>query len=327
MPEPLLYVKSFAVALIASALFELVITKRHGAATTSLNLISTPAIGVGMAIGFMVMKLQWAWPPGSALDRFLTIILPAAICIQWIAAARRTPLWLTWLMRICLVAAVPRILMHQSVYLNESGEWTLWQTYLAMIICSGLFGVVWLLMCRLSKRSSEAVSIPLSLCLSIQSAGVCVMLAGYIKGGAVAIPITAAVLGTAIAAGVMRKRGEVNIAFHSDALIGIAVVMLFSVLFFGHFFGRLTITNALAMMIAPTLCWVTEMRGIRQLSPWRVGAIRVAFVAIPLMIVLVAAKRDFDRSFAPLLKNNEKNEIQNRYARAFPIELESSSLH
>ena len=121
MPEPLLYVTSFAVALIASALFVLVITRLRRVQTTSLNLISATAIGVGMAIGFLVMKQQWAWPPASALDRFLTIILPAAICIQWIAAFERTPLWLTRLMRSCLVDAVPRILLHQSVYMNETG--------------------------------------------------------------------------------------------------------------------------------------------------------------------------------------------------------------
>ncbi|GAA4455653.1 hypothetical protein [Novipirellula rosea] len=326
MPEPLLYVKSFAVALITSASLVLVITRLRRDLTTNLNLISTPAIGVGMAIGLMVMNVQWAWPPASALDRFLTIILPAAICIQWIAAARYTPLWLTWLMRLCLVAALPRILLHQSVYMIDSAEGTLWQSYLAMVFCSGVLGAVWFLLCRLSKRSTESVSVPLSLCISIQSAGVCVMLAGYLKGGAVTVPITAAIIGTAISTTVLRTRGETKVAFHSDALIGIAVVSLFSVLFFGHFFGRITMTIALAMMIAPTLCWVTELRGLQPASPWRIAVIRVTAVTMLLLVVLVLAKRDFDRSFAPLLKNQEMGELQSRHAQTFPIELESSSL-
>ena len=152
------------------------------------------------------------------------------------------------------------------------------------------------------------------------------MLAGYIKGGAVAIPMTAAVLGTAIAAGFVRKRSEANNAFHSDVLIGIAVVCLFSVLFVGHFFGRITTASALAMMVAPTLCWAAEIRGLQRLSPWRVAAVRLAVVAIPLIIVLVAAKRDFDRSFAPLLRNVENDEFQSHVAWAFPIQLESSTL-
>ncbi|WP_372717208.1 hypothetical protein [Novipirellula sp.] len=327
MPEPLLYVKSFAVALITSAVWVLVITRLRREQTTNLNRISTPAIGVGMAIGLMVMKVQWAWPLASALDRFLTIILPAVICIQWIAAARCTPLWLTWLMRLCLVAALPRILLHQSVYLIDSDETPLWQSYLTMVICSGVLAVVWYSLCRLSKRSVESVSIPISLCVSLQSAGVCVMLAGYLKGGAVTIPITAAVIGTAISASVMmRNRGEAKLAFHSDALIGIAVVSLFSVLFFGHFFGRITMTSALAMMIAPTLCWVTELRGVQPASPWRAAVFRITTVTLLLLVVLVQAKRNFDRSFAPLLKNQEIGELQTRYAQTFPIELESSSL-
>ena len=55
------------------------------------------------------------------------------------------------------------------------------------------------------------------------------------------------------------------------------------------------------MLLSPLLCWVTEIPQLRQRKPWLVGLLRLVLVAIPLLVVLAAAKRDFDRDMAPLL--------------------------
>jgi hypothetical protein len=72
-------------------------------------------------------------------------------------------------------------------------------------------------------------------------------------------------------------------------------------LLIGHFFGRLSAAAAVALLLAPLLCWVTELPLLRQRRSSIVAALRLALVATPLIVVLVLAKRDFDRNTRPLL--------------------------
>ena len=63
------------------------------------------------------------------------------------------------------------------------------------------------------------------------------------------------------------------------------------------------------MFLAPLLCWVTEIPLLRNRKPWIVGTVRLTLVAIPLVVVLVAAKRDFDRDMAPLLVRSSSTSL------------------
>ena len=165
---------------------------------------------------------------------------------------------------------------------------------------------VWSLLSWLAERS-PGVSISFALCLSIQCAGVTVMMAGYIKGGAAAIPLVAALMAVTIGSTLIAKRfpsqasGAASSCLLAPAILGIGVVGLFGVLFIGRFFGRLSTASALTMMLAPLLCWATETPLLRDRKPWLVGTTRLTLVTIPLLVVLFAAKRVFDREMSPLL--------------------------
>jgi hypothetical protein len=76
-------------------------------------------------------------------------------------------------------------------------------------------------------------------------------------------------------------------------------------LFIGRFFGQLSTGRALAILLAPLLCWITELPRLRRQNPWFVGSLRLVLVMIPLAVVLFLAKRDFDRDMAPLFVNSE----------------------
>ena len=314
MPEPLLYLKAIGAAAVVSAMFVLAMAGlRRPAGAGRLNAACVFAIGFGLAIGYYVLALQVAWPPKSALDRFLTIVLPAALVVELIGGFQRVPRWVVWLLRLALAAAIPRILLHGSVYLGDySNAWTLWQATMVLAISGGLLASVWSLLAWLPQRS-PGVAIPISLCLATQCAGLTVMMAGYIKGGAAAFPLTMVLLATTIASRLMMKGSDLqnNVGsptkvnamanFAAPAVIGVGVVGLFSLLFTGRFYGRLSTGPALVMLLAPLLCWLTELPFLRHRNPWLVGTLRLTLVAIPLLVVLVLAKRDFDRDMAPLL--------------------------
>jgi hypothetical protein len=121
------------------------------------------------------------------------------------------------------------------------------------------------------------------------------MMAGYIKGGAAALPLVGVLVAATLVARLSGRRAYV------PAIVGVGVVSLFGLLFIGRYFGRLSTGGALVMLLAPLLCWVTELPWLRDRKPWVVGTVRLALVAIGLIVVLVIAWRDFDRDMRPLL--------------------------
>lgn len=296
MPEPSLYLQAMGAAAIVSALCVLVLAGvRRPASAARLNSACVLAIGLGLAVGYHGLSWRWTWPPVHGLDRFLTIVIPAVLGIELLAGFQSVPRWVAGCLRVGLAATTPAILLHGSVYLSGSGsDWTIWQAGAGMAVCGAMLAGLWGLLGRLFARS-PGVSIPLALCLATQCAGLTVMMAGYIKGGAAAFPLAAALLATALGARLTAPRCR------APVILGIGVVGLSGLLFIGRFFGRLPTDSALAMLTAPLLCWVTETPLLRHRKPWFVGSLRLALVSIPLVVVLVVAKRNFDRDMAPLL--------------------------
>ncbi len=294
MPDPLVYLQATATAAIVSALIVLMVARQRLLVENHRwDAASCVALGLGLAVGGQLLAQRIAWPPASGLDRFLVIIVPALLGIEFIAGARSILPSLTWIFRLSLAAAVPRILLHDSVYLSGPTAWTTWQSLLILSLGSLLLASVWLLLVRLFERSADA-SIPLSLAMTILGAGLSVMMAGYIKGGAAAFLLASVLVATIFATRVTRNR-------QAPVILGLGVVGLFSVLFIGTFFGRLPLDRALALGLAPLLCWATEWKRSSDRKGWFVGLIRLTLVAIPVIFVLILMKRDFDRNIAPLL--------------------------
>jgi len=297
MPDPLLYLKATATTAIVSVVLILTMAKsRRSPGETWLNSACVLGIGFGLFAGYHVLSWRLAWPPSNGLDRLLTIVLPAALGIELVAGFQSVPRWLAWLFRLSLAATASRILLHDSVYLTGTdGRWALPQTATVLLVSGVLLASLWSLLSWLSRRS-PGVSIPFALGLTTQCAGVTVMMAGYIKGGAAAFPLTATLVAVSFAVWLVARQSETPAKFDTSPIVGIGVVGLFSLLFIGRFFGELTTESTLAMLLAPLLSWVTEIPLFRNRKPWIVGAAR-------LTMVLVAAKRDFDRDMAPLLVN------------------------
>jgi hypothetical protein len=317
MPDPLLYLKSMADAAIASAMVVLVIlflgrwATRKWRITPSLgsfiiHLACILGIGVGLAIGYAALSLELNWPPTSGLDRLLTLVLPVALVIEFISGIPCVPRYVTWVLRIVLAAMIPRVLLHGSVYLSELSGWTALQFTVTLGACSMLLAGVWGLLLRLASRS-PGLSIPSSVCLALLCTAATVMMAGYLKGGASALPLVSTLMVTMIALLLATRRFDQRrqdfkpTQLDSNGILGIGVVGLFGLLFIGRFFGEISSGDALIIFLAPLFGWVTETRLLRNRKPWVVGCLRLAIVALPLVVVLILAKRNFDRDMAPLL--------------------------
>jgi hypothetical protein len=303
MPDPLLYLRAMGAAGIVSVTFVLAMVRaRPCAGRTWLNSVCVIGFGLGLAAGCCVSSLRLRWPPANGLDRLLMIVVPAVLGIEFIAGMQRVPRWVAWLLRMTLAASIPAILLHGSIYLSgHDEEWPRWRAGVVMTVCSALLAGVWGLLLRLSRRSA-GVSMSLTLCLTMQCAGLTVMMAGYIGGGAVAFPLVGALLATSIGSRFPLPYVGVSTSFVAPVIPGIGIVGLFGLIFIGCFFGRLPSGAAVAMLLAPLLCWVSEVPQLRHQKPWLIGMLRLVLVAIPLVAVLLVAKREFDHGMAPLLE-------------------------
>ena len=135
-------------------------------------------------------------------------------------------------------------------------------------------------------------------------------LTGHSKGGAAAFPLAATLASTTIMVKLISKRFDSPAIIGTPVILGIGVIGLFGLVFIGRFFGRLSTGCALIMLLAPLLCWATEMPLLRDRKPWLVGSVRLVLVAIPLIVVLALAKRDFDREMIPLLGQAQATEYR-----------------
>lgn len=284
-----------AVSMLAMA------SLRRFAGMTWLNSASVVGIGVGLSAGYRVLALQLAWPPVSGLDRFLTLVIPAAAAIELVAGFDSVAKWFAWFLRVSLAAATPRILLHDSVYLSDSDfTWSLWEASAILACCGVLIAALWGLLAWLHSRS-PGVSIPLALCLTVQCAGITVMLAGYIKGGAAAFPLAATLTTTTGVVWLFKKRYGNSNDICEFGIIGIGVIGVSGLLVIGRFFGEISTYSALTIQLAPLLCWATEIPYLRHRKRWIVGLIRLLLLVIPLLWILAEAKSDFDRDMAPLM--------------------------
>lgn len=295
MPDFGLYFLALAAAAGASALVVVLVSWLSSAGRIPASFGGVLACAVGLAIGYSVLHLRVRWPPANGLDRFLTILLPAVVVIEGIAAWERVPRWLAWLLRLALIAAGGRILLHGSIYLGpQTLSWKPSETAAALTVGSALVAGLWAGLVRLSK-SAPATSLVTALSLTLLAAGLTIMLAGYVTGGAATIPPAAALMGIAAISGFVKPKPDLQ------AAIGIGVVSLAGLLFLGRFFGGLTSATCLVILLAPLLTWLVEFRLLRPNKNWLVEPLRVAFVVIPLIAVVVIAKRKFDRDTRPLL--------------------------
>lgn len=322
MPDPKAYLTALAAAALFSAGFVLAVRLLlRKSDCPSSSVIFLAAVGVGSVMGFNLLQFSSTWPPANALNRFLTIVLPATVIVELLAGVvgvfgsapqktgHRQNAWLprplVLVLRLALCASVGPILLYGSVYLSgvssENPEaWTLRQSI--SMHCGGMLALIatWSALSCLSQRSAPG-SITLSLALAILCAGITTMMAGYIKGGAAAIPLAAALIGTTLATPLPGRGIPLSGNNALQGPLGIGVIALFSLLCIGRFFGQLTSLSAIIIFLSPLLCWISEIPRLRQTALWKATTIRLIAVTIPLASVLFVAKQDFDHKMGPLL--------------------------
>src|SRR5579872_6178454 len=106
MPDPLLYVQSLGAAALASALCVLAIAARPSpASTTRLTYACCFASSFGILAGCALLKWRFPWPPANALDRFMTILIPVCLSVEFVLGIRPFRPAIAWALRLAVAGA------------------------------------------------------------------------------------------------------------------------------------------------------------------------------------------------------------------------------
>lgn len=327
MPDPLQYMWALLTAFVVSflAIAGAPGFPRWQACRTS-SIIEVIAVVAGLVTGYRVLQFEWVWPPNNAINRFLTIVLPAAVIVELILGLCPMPTHpevrhfknsgllsiLVLVLRVGLFALIGRVLLHNSVYLEVfsgvDATWSGSQLFVLLTVSAILLMAMWLLLSRLAQRDGPG-SVTTSLSLSIMTAGLAIMLSGYIKGGVAGFPIAASLMGVVMTKSIVRPEVHVSNGQSFRCSIGLGITSLFSLLWIGSLFGQLPVVDAIVIFLAPSLCWVSEFSVFRRMKRRHRMFLRLFAVAIPLTIQLLIAKQTFDQKLAPLVAVAEESSL------------------
>jgi hypothetical protein len=254
------------------------------------------AVAGGFVTGVLVLGLGPRWPPKEDRDRFLLVLLPAAVLVESIAAFPRVPRWIAWLLRAGIAAGAARVILHGTVYLVDasSNQSTQWQGQEAVLWLGGLGAALlgaWAFL-GLRLHVAPTRSVPLALAVACGGAAAAVMYSGSATDGQLGLPLAGALVGATVASFVLPPpRGA--------APISIASVCLFALLVSGRFLSDLSVPHAVILFAAPLLCWLTALPYIRKLNVWLRFATCVLAVAFPVAIVVHQSEQAHNATMKP----------------------------
>jgi hypothetical protein len=324
MPDTVLILEAMAAAAITAAACILICAwpgRKFRPALAGSGAVL--GVGLGFFAGCWLLGVRPDWPPRQDQDRFLLVLFPSVMGIELVATLAASMRWLVWLLRMIVAASAARVLLHNTIYLTDlagpgSQEWTPAQTWmilggLAIALAGG-----WTSLAFLARRTAISASLSNQKCgvrgrgssvllaVSVACAGtaITVMLTGYATGGELGLPLAAALAGGTAARFVLKQSGS------AEGAVSLGTVGLFALLVMGRFFGELPTAYAVVLCSSTLLCWLPELPYIRRLGPRLRGVIRVALVAVPVMVVLMLAQQKFVRETSMTSPGSEEPTIE-----------------
>ncbi len=309
MPDPvILSVAMMLAAGLAGAVMLLGWTWRasrpwHVAAVSALALMAGWAMGLawvqllprwfavgadlssrsGEGAGFATwIEAWWHWPP-QARDRLLLVLVPLTVLVEVIAGLLPWR-WPSWGLRAVLAGVMLPILLAGSIYLGDGpGAWSgteqmMWLGLGPVLMLALWAGLIWL-----DTRPPRLTTLP-TLGILAGLAGMAVMMSGSLGTGQTGLMLAGGV------AGVYAALWRVPAKLVPGVGVGIALTGCLGVIWTGHFFAELSLTESLLLTLAPLAAALVELPAIvRRTRPWHRGVARMVLPLIPGLIALMLA--------------------------------------
>lgn len=282
--------------------------RTSGAATVSGALRAVCGFALGVLAGLAVQGIRPAVPPMTALDRWLLVAMPVLLLAEGMASNAPPSSRGGLPLRGLAAAASAPIILFGSVHLQSAPEWSL----LPGLTVGGLLMTVsacalMAMVSTLACISSGISVVPrATLCvLTLQVAGLTVMLGGWVRGGAMALPLAGSCAGMLLTGVALSWVTVVEVTLRWACLSLCGVVLL------GHFFGRLSLLQAVLLLLAAVLPpLVPPLPGLRSVR--RRGIVGGLLTLLILAAVIVPAFAAFADRMRPLLSEFDLKQIPER---------------
>ena len=286
MLDPVVVLESLAGAALTAAAVLLLLGRGKGRALGDVL-----GVGLGFVVGAWMLGFSPRWPPRADQDRLLFVLFPAVCAVEVGAAVAGRFRWLAWLPRPIVAAGAARLLLHNTVYLEDlagpgTREWSPASTWPILAGLAVALAGTWAALALLARRSGGR-SVCLALALACGGSAVVIMLSGYASAGMLGLPLSAALLGVGLASLLLSGPADLQGAR------GVGVVGLFGLLVLGRFFGELNTLHAVLLFGAPLLGWLPELPFLRRPGPRLRAVAGVVLTVVPLIVALTLAYRQF----------------------------------
>ncbi len=308
MPDFVLFAKALLVSAVTAGLTLLLVAwPRRTARPWRRSAGWIAGLAAGIYAGCGVLDEWPRWPAPEDRDRFLVILLPLTFAVEAATAWLRSG-WPGRLLRWGLAAAAAPILLYNSTYLADlagpnSAEWSPAQAATIFFVLGAALASQWELLALFQSHASERAASPVLVLVALAS-GLTVMLSGYYRGGLLGLPVAGAIAGATLASLASEPYAAPSQPNRSDYL-GFGLIGTFTVLVIGRFYGALPTSTMICLFVAPLMAWASELPPLKKLTPRARTAIRLAVVAVPLILIVMWAQMKFTAAFSARSKPSE----------------------
>ncbi|MFL5241699.1 MAG: hypothetical protein ACJ8FY_06295 [Gemmataceae bacterium] len=255
----------------------------------------TLGVGLGFFLGCLVLDVK-LHPPfaenAEGTDRLLLVILPAVMVIECFVGFFGLPGWAAWPLRLLAAAGVAWMVLYNSTFLEklpgfEAAEWTAKQQAQYLSVLGGSLLLVWAALDVLLHKTPGR-SLPLALSVVSAGSAVTIMYSANLSGGLLALPLAGALAGGFVASFLLPASRE------GSGFLAVGLVILFGLLVYNRFFAQLTTLHGSLLFFSLLLCWLPEAPPLRKFRSVFRETVRVALVAIPVVLVVYQARAKFE---------------------------------
>ena len=307
MPDLWLLTFSFGGAMLCAVVVCAAVLPRNSVAP--LESSSIPSLQrrvllgliIGIPVGLVMQGLVPAWPPVSALDRWLLIGLPLLIVTELACSTQLLYAWGGWLRLAASVMLVP-VVLFGSVHLQVQSEGVLFgltanglvAVIKAMIVTAALNAFSQRVSNGESWNHGRGILIACTSLLTLQITANVVMLGGWVGGGASVLPLTGVLTGMLLVAVMWRNSSAIQSTIRW-ANWALAVTLLL-----GYYFGRLTAPQSVLLMGAVLVPGLLVSGSKNGGSRRRCGLALFACILL-LAVVLIPSVLEFQKRMSILL--------------------------
>jgi len=247
------------------------------------------AVALAFAVAFPAVagRVPRSFANGTAEERLLFLAIPVAI-LAAVAALPRVPRWLGSLTAVATIAMVLWLVLARA-----AESWTPGGYYGMLAHTTAAMALAWFCLNAVARSPSRVTAFIAMAGINL-GASLLLMLSGVQSYGQYAGGVLAAILAVLLLL-------VLGLCPHTLAGLPLVFVVIVGTLLTAGtdpLFGYAKVYNAALIATAPLILWLSQWLRWRSARAWQVSLLRLALTAVPVLIALAVAGKQFRDAMA-----------------------------